>query len=224
MNVTLTNRGLLRAVLLAFALFLAYRFLATVAAILLLFAAALLLAVILSAPVEALHRRRLSRPVATGLMVLVVLVVLVVLGLGGYLLFPVLANQASQVVSDLPGALSQLVERARSLAQSYGFQPGGGGGSSSLSSLASSVMGGALGLLSGLASFVTGLLVVLLVPIYLVAQPEPAVRFFVRFFPIATGGFGTYFRRSVRACSPGSRVGSCRWRSSAYSRPTRCTS
>ncbi len=221
MNVTLTNRGLLRAVLLAFALFLAYRFLATVAAILLLFAAALLLAVILSAPVEALHRRKLSRPVATGLMVLGVLVVL---GLGGYLLFPVLANQASQVVSDLPGALSQLVERARNLAQSYGFQPGGGGGSSSLSSLASSVMGGALGLLSGLASFVTGLLVVLLVPIYLVAQPEPAVRFFVRFFPIATGGFGTYFRRSVRACSPGSRVGSCRWRSSAYSRPTRCTS
>lgn len=70
MNITLTNRGLLRAVLLAFALFLAYRFLAVITTILLLLAAALLLAVILSAPVEALHRRKLSRPVATSLLVL----------------------------------------------------------------------------------------------------------------------------------------------------------
>lgn len=223
MNVTLTNRGLLRAVLLAFALFLAYRFLATVAAILLLLAAALLLAVILSAPIEALHRRGLSRPVATGLMVLGVLVVL---GLGGYLLFPVLANQASQVASDLPGALSQLAERARSFAQSYGFQPGGGGGSSSsLSSIASSVLGGIFGLFSSLASLVTGLLVVLLVPIYLVAQPEPAVRFFARFSrPSAVGGSGRCSRRSVRAFSVGSRAGSCRWRSSPSSRRSPCTS
>ncbi len=166
--------------LLAFALFLAYRFLATVVALLLLLAAALLLAVILSAPVEALHRRKLSRPVATGFMVLSVLVVL---GLGGYLILPVLANQASQVASDLPGAFSQLAERARNLAQSYGLQLGGGGSSSSLSSMASRVLGGALGLFSGLASFVTGLLIVLLVPLYLVAQPEPAVRFFARLFP-----------------------------------------
>ncbi len=70
MNISLTNRGLLRAVLLAFALFLAYRFLAGLTTILLLLAAALLLAVILSAPVEALHRRKLSRPVATGILVL----------------------------------------------------------------------------------------------------------------------------------------------------------
>ncbi len=69
-NVALTNRGLLRAVLLAFALFLAYRFVAAIAAILLLLAVALLLAVILSAPVEALHRWKFSRPIAVGPMVL----------------------------------------------------------------------------------------------------------------------------------------------------------
>ena len=123
MNVTLTNRGLLRAVLLAFALFLAYRFLGGLTMILLLLAAALLLAVILSAPVEALHRRKLSRPIATGL---IVLGVLGVLGLAGLLLFPVLAQQVSQVLSELPGALSQLLQRARGIAQSYGLQAGSG--------------------------------------------------------------------------------------------------
>ncbi|MDP9487845.1 MAG: hypothetical protein M3Q49_18995, partial [Actinomycetota bacterium] len=48
----LTNRGLLRAVVLAFALVLAYRFLAAVVAVVLLLATGLLVAVALSAPVE----------------------------------------------------------------------------------------------------------------------------------------------------------------------------
>lgn len=110
------------------------------------------------------------------------------LGLSGILLFPVLAREASQVASQLPSALTQLVERARELAQSYGFQlSGGGGGSSSLSGIASRVLGGPLGLFSGLASFVTGLLVVVLVPIYLVAQPERAVRWTARFPPDRRG-------------------------------------
>ncbi len=65
MNVTLTNHGLLRAVLLAFALFLAYRFLVTVAVVLLLLAAALLLAVILSAPVEALQLKARREKIRT---------------------------------------------------------------------------------------------------------------------------------------------------------------
>src|SRR5918992_5182245 len=106
----LTNRGLLQAVLVAFALFLVYRFLATVAATVLLLATGLLLAVALSAPVEALHRRKVPRPAAVALMVVIVLAVL---GTGGYLLLPVLAEQASQLASSLPDALGQLVERAR---------------------------------------------------------------------------------------------------------------
>ncbi len=84
----------------------AYRFVAAVAAIVLLLATGLLLAVALSAPVEALHRRKVPRPVAVALMVAIVLALL---SLGGYLLLPVLAEQASQLATSLPDALSQLV-------------------------------------------------------------------------------------------------------------------
>lgn len=146
------DRGLLRAVLLAFALFLAYRFLAQVATMVLLLAAALLLAVILSAPVEALHRRNVSRALAAAL---IVLCTLAVLGLSGYLLLPTLTRQAAQLASDLPDALTQLIERVRELARGYGFQVGGGGGfsASTFSNVAGPVLGGALGLFVGLERF-----------------------------------------------------------------------
>ncbi len=188
MKVTLTNRGLWGAVVLAFALFLAYRFLAVVTTTVLLLAAALLLAVILSAPVEALHRRKLSRSAATGILVLVVLAVL---GLAAYFLLPTLARQASQVVSGLPGALTQLVEQARALAQSYGFQMGGGGGGSisqAVSSIGRRLLGGLVGVFSSLSSVLFGLLVLVLVPLYLVSQPKAAVGWFARFFPPARRG------------------------------------
>src|SRR5215212_5900110 len=174
------DRGLLRAVLLAFALFLAYRFLAQVATMVLLLAAALLLAVILSAPVEALHRRNVSRALAAAL---IVLCTLAVLGLSGYLLLPTLTRQAAQLASDLPGALTQLIERVRELARGYGFQVGGGGGfsASTFSNVAGQVLGGALGLFGGLASLFTAVLILTIVPIYLAAQP--AVGWFIRFFP-----------------------------------------
>jgi predicted PurR-regulated permease PerM len=187
-NQALTNRGVLRAVLLAFALFLAYRFLATVAATVLLLGTGLLLAVALSAPVEALHRRKVPRMAAV---VLIALGGLGVLGLGGYLLFPVLAEQASQLVSSLPGALSQLVERAREFARSLGFRIGGGDGGispSTLASLGRRVLGGALGVFSGLAAFLTGLIVVLFVPLYLAAQPRPVADWVTRLFPPETRG------------------------------------
>ncbi len=183
MGGTLTNRGLLRAVLVAFALVVAYRFVAAVAAIVLLLATGLLLAVALSAPVEALHRRKVPRPVAV---LLIVAIVLALLGLGGYLLFPVLAKQASQLASSLPDSLGQLVERARELARRFRIKVSGGGGGISPSTLASAarrVLGGALGLFSGLAAFATGLIVVLFVPIYLAALPGPVVEWVVRLFP-----------------------------------------
>ncbi len=178
----LTNRGLLRAVFVAFALVLAYRFLATVAAIVLLLATGLLLAVALSAPVEALHRRKVPRPVAVGL---IVSVVLAVLAFSGYLLFPVLAEQASQLASSLPDALGQLVERARELGHRFGITVSGGGGisPSTLSSAARRVLGGLLGLFSSLGAILTGFIVVLFIPIYLAAMPGPVVAWVVRLFP-----------------------------------------
>ena len=177
-----TNRGLLRAVVLAFALLLAYRFLAAVVAVVLLLATGLLLAVALSAPVEMLHRRRVPRPVSVA-----VIVALVGggLGLGGYLLYPTLATQASQLASSLPDALSQLIGRLREAARGLGIGLGGGGDISprTLAKVGRRLLGGALMLFSGLASFLTGLIVVLFVALYLAAMPEPVTGWVVRLFP-----------------------------------------
>lgn len=183
MREPLTNRGLLRAVLVAFALFLAYRSLAAVATTALLLATGLLLAVALSAPVEALHRRKVPRTVSVAL---IFLAGVAVLGTVGYLLFPVLATQAAQLASALPSSLSQLAERSTSLARDLGLNIGGGGGEISPSTLASAgrrVLGGALGLFGGLAAFFAGLIVLLFVPLYLAAMPEPVVGWVVRLFP-----------------------------------------
>ncbi len=182
MNGSLTNRGLLRAVLVAFALLLAYRFLATVAATVLLLATGLLLAVALSGPVEALNRQKVPRPAGV---VLVVLVAAGILGLSGYLLLPTLTEQTSQLAFSLPEALSWLVERAREVARSLGIRIGGSGGISpqALASIGRRLLGGLLGLFGGLASFLTGLVVVLFVPLYLAALPEPVVGWVTRLFP-----------------------------------------
>ena len=151
---TLTNRGLLKAVVLAFSLVLAYRFVATVAAIVLLLATGLLLAVALSAPVEVLYRRKVPRPVAV---ILIVIVVLVVLAVTALLLLPTLVAQISQLLSTLPNAFSQFVGQAQQLASRLGIQVGGGGGggpsAQALADVARRLLGGLLGLFSGVASF-----------------------------------------------------------------------
>lgn len=180
---SLTNRGFLQALLVIFALFLVYRFVTQVAALALLVGVGLLLAVALSAPVEALYHRKVPRPVAV---ILIVLVVLAALGVAGYLLYPTLANQVSQLISSLPDAFSQLVDRARGLANRFGVKMGGGGGGISpqtLAKVARRFLGGLLGLFSSLTAFSTGLLVVLFVPLYLTALPGPVVEWVVKLFP-----------------------------------------
>ncbi len=181
MDMKLTNRGLLREVLVAFALFLAYRFLAAVVATVLLLAAGLVLTVALSAPVEALHRHKVPRPVSVALLVSGAAVLL---GLGGYVLFPILMEQASQLTSVLPDAVSHLVERVREPARSVGIRIGSEGiAPSTLADVGRKLLGGALGLFSGLISLFFGLVVIFFIPLYLAAQPEPAVRWVVRIFP-----------------------------------------
>lgn len=181
---SLTDRGLLRAVLVGFALLVAWRFAAAVATVALLLATALLLAVALSAPVEALHRRKVPRPAAVAA---IVVAALTVLGIAGYLLLPILAQQAAQLVSSLPDALQQLVERSRNLANRLGVEIGGGSGGGispqTLASAARRVLGGLLGLFGGLASLFTALLVLLFVPLYLTAMPAPVSEWVVRLFP-----------------------------------------
>ncbi len=119
---SLTNRGLLRAVLAGFVLFLAYRFLAAVFATVLLLAVGLLLTMALSAPVEMLHRRKVPRPVS---ILLIVVFLLVLAGLGGHLLLPTLVRETSLLAFSLPDAVSQLIGHARELARSLGVKIGG---------------------------------------------------------------------------------------------------
>ena len=183
MRETLTDRGLLRAVVAGFALLVVWHFATAVATVALLLATALLLAVALSAPVEALHRRKVPRPAAVAA---IVVVLLVVAGIASYLLLPVLAQEATLLVTSLPDALQQLVERLRDLANRLGVKIGGGSGGISPQTLASAarrVLGGLISLFGGLASLFTALLVLLFVPLYLTAIPGPVVDWVVRLFP-----------------------------------------
>jgi predicted PurR-regulated permease PerM len=171
----------MRAVLLAFVLFLAYRFLASVATAVLLISAGLLLAVALSAPVEALHRRKVPRPVAV---VLVLALVAGALALTGYLLLPELVRQATQLAMTLPEALARAAERLGRLAERLGIRFADGNVSTrTVANIARRLLGGALGLFTSLASLVTGVVVVLFVTVYLAAMPGPVVDWTVRLFP-----------------------------------------
>ncbi len=181
-TVSLTDRGLLRAVVVSFALLVVWHFATAVATVALLLATALLLAVALSAPVEALHRRRVPRPAAVAA---IVVALLAVLGIVGYLLLPTLAQELALLASSLPDALQQLVERLRDLANRLGVKIGVGGGGitpQTLASAARRVVGGLIGLFGGLASLFTALLVILFVPLYLTAMPGPVVDWVVRLF------------------------------------------
>ena len=165
-----------------FALLAAWRFAAAVATVALLLATALLLAVALSAPVEALHRRKVPRPAAVAAIVVLVLAASAV---AGYLLLPVLVREVTLLASSLPDALQQLGDRARELANRLGVRIGGGSGGISPQTLASAarrVLGGLLGLFGGLASLFTALLILLFVPLYLTAMPGPVVGWVVRLF------------------------------------------
>ena len=179
-TVSLTDRGLLRAVVVGFALLLVWHFATAVATVALLLATALLLAVALSAPVEALHRHEVPRPAAVAA---IVVALLAVLGIVGYLLLPILVQEVALLASSLPDALQQLVERLREVANRLGIKIGGGGDGISPQTLASAarrVLGGLIGLFGSLTSLFTALLVLLFVPLYLTAMPEPVVDWVVR--------------------------------------------
>jgi len=171
-------------VLVAFALLIVWRFVAAVATVALLLATALLLTVALSAPVEALHRRKVPRTVAVAV---IVFALLAVAGVAGYLLLPTLVQEVTLLASSLPEALQQLLERAGGLANRLGVKIGGEGGGGispkTVASAARRVLGGLLGLFGGLASLFTAALVLLFVPLYLAAMPGPVVEWVVRLLP-----------------------------------------
>jgi len=201
-----TTRELLRVGLLVFGLFLVWRFLAGIVTTVLLLSTGLLLAVALSGPVEALHRRKVPRPIAAGL---VSVVGLAIFSLGGYLLFPELAKQASQLSSALPSALSRIGGRIEELASRFGVPVTGGEApsASTLASLGRPLLGGALGLFKSLASIVVGLVVVVFVAFYLAASPSSAVNWVVRLFPPDRRGRVRHVLADIRASLLGWLVG-----------------
>lgn len=183
-----TDRGLLRAALALaltlFVLLVAYRFLAGIAMAALSLVAGVLLAVALSGPVEALHRRKVPRSVSSAS---IAAGALAVLGVGGYLLAPGLDRQVSQLVSTIPDVLSQLAERIERLASRFGVPVGDVSSflpsASTLVGWGRQVLGGGLALFGDLTAALLGLVVVLFLALYLAATPEPAVEWTLRFLP-----------------------------------------
>lgn len=186
MNGYLANRGLFRAVLVAVVLFVGlfvlWRLFAGIVTMVLVLLAGLLLAVARSGPVEALQRRKVPRSLGVAL---VVGGILAVLGLGGYLLSPLLTQQAVQLSSAMPNALSRIDERIQQLTGGLGLNLGGLGDISTptLGGWARDLLGGVIGVFGSLASVLLGLVVILFLAMYLAAIPGPAVGWFVRFFP-----------------------------------------
>jgi predicted PurR-regulated permease PerM len=201
-----TTREFLRVGLLVFSLFLVWRFLAGIVTTVLLLSTGLLLAVALSGPVEILHRRKVPRPIAAGL---VTVVVLALLSLGGYLLLPELAKQASQLSSALPSALSRFGGRIEDLASRFGVSVTGGEtpSASTLAGWGRPLLGGALGLFKSAASIVLGSVVVVFVAFYLAASPNPAVKWVVRLFPPDSRPRALYVLADIRASLLGWLVG-----------------
>lgn len=123
-------RGLFQMLLWAgvvlFGLFLLWRFLTGVASAVLLLLLGVLLAVVLSAPVEALERRKVPRSVSSPL---IVVGSLGAMALAVYLFFPEFQRQGSELSSQLPNAMGDLLSRLREFAGTFGLNLGGETGS-----------------------------------------------------------------------------------------------
>lgn len=184
MNGPITERGLLRVLLqslmVLFGLLLVWRFLTEIATIMLVLATGLLLAVILSGPVEILRRHKVPRLVSS---ISILAALALVLALGVWLLMPVLERELTALISTLPGAISYVNEQVGKLANELGLRPSFDLSSLSSSNLGRRLLGGALGLFGTLASALVGAVVVVFLALYLTAMPEPVVRWIVRLFP-----------------------------------------
>lgn len=181
-----TDRGLLRTLVWAgvvlLGLFLLWRFLAGVAAAVLLLLLGVLLAVALSAPVEALHRRKVPRSVSSPLIVLGCVGAMI---LAVYLFFPEFQRQGSELSSQLPNAAGDLASRLREFAGVFGLDPGGVIDPSAISpaDLFRQAVGGVFGIFRNLIFLAVGLVAAVFLAIYLASNPAPVVEWVVRLLP-----------------------------------------
>jgi predicted PurR-regulated permease PerM len=180
----ITERGLRRVLfqvlIVIFGLLLLWRFLTQVATVALMLATGLLLAIVLSGPVEILHRHKVPRMISS---VAILGTLALVLALGWWLLLPVLEREITALVSTLPNALSYVNQRINELANALGLAASFDLSSLSPSNLGRRLLGGVLGLFSTLTSTLAGVVVVVFLSLYLTSAPEPIVRWIVRLFP-----------------------------------------
>ena len=180
----LTEHRLLQALLWAgivlFGTYLAWRFLAGVVTVVLLILLGVLLAVILSGPVEALHRYKVPKAVSSPL---IVVGTLAALFLVGYLFLPHLAQEATELAFQLPSAISNLIDRVEQLASRLGLSLDLGGEDPSLIDFIRQHVGGILGLFSTLVFTIAGIVAAIFLGAYLAASPDPVVNWIIRLFP-----------------------------------------
>jgi predicted PurR-regulated permease PerM len=137
--------------------------------------------VALSGPVEVLHRRKVPRPAAVGL---VVLGLILPVGLAGYLFFPEIERQALELSFALPDALDQLGRQLSDLTGRFGLNVGAVDlSTATLVDWSRRLIGGALGLFMDAASLLLGVVVTVFVALYLAADPRPVVGWTLGLFP-----------------------------------------
>jgi predicted PurR-regulated permease PerM len=145
----------------------------------------MLFSVIISAPVDYLEHREVSR----GLGTLVVFGGLVLgIGIAGIALAPTIADQAVQLWETFPELLENAQDHAGQLREALGLGSSFGLGSLNVVDSARNFLsGGALTTVAnvgaGVASVISYLVVIVIATIYSVAQPEPLVNGFVALFP-----------------------------------------
>lgn len=174
------RKVLFQVLILVFGLLLTWRFLTEIATLVLVLATGILLAVILSGPVEMLRRHKVPRTVSS---ISILVVLALVLVLGGWLLMPVLQREITSLIFTLPSALSYVDVQVRNLANSLGLESSLDLSSLSPSNMGRRLLGGVLGLFSTLASALLGVVIIVFLSLYLASAPEPIVRWIARLFP-----------------------------------------
>ena len=170
---------------LIFALLVASYFVYQIAVVVLVLLLTMLFSVIISAPVDYLEHRGMSR----GLGTLVVFGGLVLgIWIAGIALAPTIADQAVQLWETFPALLENAQDHAGQLREALGLGSSFGLGSLNVVDSARNFLsGGALTTVAnvgaGVASVISYLVVIVIATIYAVARPEPLVNGFVALFP-----------------------------------------
>lgn len=180
-----SGRTVYGGIALVFALLLGGYFFYRITGVVLAFLLTILLAIILSAPVNFLHRRGLPR--AWGVLA-VVAALAGALWLFGLAVVPAVESQSRQLVADFPVLLEEALALFNQFQRFFGLEAQFSLNGESFSNLGQQVLTGstvstAAGVGLTLATAISLGLVVLIATIYLVIRPEPWVEGFVSLFP-----------------------------------------